>query len=275
MRHGALVLLGMLACLPQLRAAELAIVDVYFEDYDRRVVRQQVLPTGESIYLTFRIAGFRADDQRRIHLTYWLDCLDPQQVPITETFTKSIDTTLAPQDEKWRPKIDWSLVIPSFAPSGEYQVIIRVRDEIDKKEARQAMSFRVQGASIQPSSTLAIRDFEFSDAENGKPKPQPVFTPGTTLWARFRVVGFKISPEKELSIEEDLSVLDTEGKVLFSRPNAAVEKYKMFYPPRFLPASFNLDLDPKVKPGEYVIRLEVRDLLGKEEARHEAKFTVQ
>jgi hypothetical protein len=49
----------------------------------------------------------------------------------------------------------------------------------------------------------------------------------------------------------------------------------MFYPPRFLPASFNLDLDPKVKPGEYVIRLEVRDLLGKEEARHEAKFTVQ
>lgn len=275
MRRAALVLLGVLACLPELRAAELAIVDVYFEDYDRRVIRQQVLPAGESIYLTFRIAGFRADDQHRVHLTYWLDCLDPEQVPITETFTKSIETTLAPQDEKWRPKIDWSLVIPSFAPSGEYQVIIRVRDAIDKKETRQAMSFRVQGAAIQPSSTLAIRDFEFLDAENGKPKPQPVFTPGTTLWARFRVVGFKISPEKELSIEEDLSVLDTEGKVLFSRPNAAVEKYTMFYPPRFLPASFNLDLDPKVKPGEYVIRLAVRDLLGKEEARHEAKFTVQ
>lgn len=266
----------MLACLPVLRAAaDVNIVDVYFEDYDRRLIRQQVLPAGESIYLTFRIAGFRADDQHRVRLNYWLDCQDPDKVPITETYTQTIETSLSPQDEKWRPKIDWSVVIPSFAPTGEYQVTIRVRDELAQKETRQVMSFRVQGASVSPSDKLAVRDFEFSDAENGKPKPQPVFSPGSTLWARFRVVGFRLSPEKELSVEEDLSVLDAEGKVLFTRPNASVEKYKMFYPPRFLPASFNLDLEPKVKPGDYMIRLDIRDLLGKQEARYEAKFTVQ
>jgi hypothetical protein len=256
-------------------AADLAIVDVYFEDYDRTVVKRQDLPAGESIYVTFRIAGFRADDQHRIRLTYWLDCLDPQKAPLTETFTRSIETALAVEDERWRPKVDWSLVIPSFAPTGEYQVAIRVRDEIAQKEVRQAVPFHVRGVQMAPADKLEVRDFEFADSEQGQAKAEPVFSPGSTLWARFRVVGFKVSAEKELAVEEDLSVLNAEGKVLFTRPNSAVEKYHMFYPPRFLPAAFNLDLQADVKAAEYIIRLDIRDLLGKQEARFEAKFKIQ
>lgn len=256
-------------------APGLAIVDAYFEDYDRTLVREQQLRSGDTLYVTFHIAGYRPDDQHRVRLSYQIDCFDPQNVRLAETFSEKIEQTLAPEDEKWRPKINWSLGIPAFAPSGEYHVAIQVRDEIAGQEARHQMTFRVQGEAVEPSAALAVRNFEFADTEDGKPKTSPIYSRGSALWARFRVLGFRISDDKQISVEEDLGVLDAEGKVLFSKPQAAVEKYRMFYPPRFLTAAFNLELKRDLRPGEYTIRLDVRDLLGEQNTRFETKFTVQ
>jgi len=270
------VLLGAPAGLAQAtRGTELAIVDAFFEDADRTLVRQQQLPAGETLYLSFRIAGFRPDPHQRVRLTYWVDCADPQNAALAETFSEKIDATLAPQDENWRPKISWAVAVPASAPAGEYQVAIRVRDEIANREVRHQMPFKVRGQAVEPSETLVLRSFEFADTEGGKPKASPTFTRGSTLWARFRVVGYRVAPDKQIWLEQDLTVLDGEGKTLYSQPNAALEKYAIFYPPRFLPASFSLDLQPKLKPGEYTIRLDFRDRVGEQKARYEAKFTVK
>lgn len=258
----------------QSRGADLTIVDAFFEDYDRSIIREQKLRAGETLYLSFRVAGFKPDEKHRVKLGYWIDLVDPQDIRLTETMSDKIEQTLAPEDEKWRPKAEYSAVVPTYAPSGEYHVNILVRDEVAGKEVRQQMRFMVRGETIEPSETLAVRNFEFADSEDGKAKPTPAYTRGTTLWARFRVVGFRVSPDKRIHVEDDLSVLDPEGKVLFEKPQAAVENYTMYYPPRFLTASFNLELQPQVKPGDYILRLTIRDLLGKQETRHESKFTV-
>ena len=41
--------------------AKLAVVDAYFEDPDRRVVRSLVLNAGETCYFSFRVSGFKQD----------------------------------------------------------------------------------------------------------------------------------------------------------------------------------------------------------------------
>lgn len=256
-------------------AADLAIVDAFFEDPDRTLVRQQQLPAGDTLYLTFRIAGFRADDQHRVRLSYTIECLDPQNVPLAEPFSEKIETTLSPQDENWRPKVTWAVAVPASAPNGEYRVTIQVRDEIADREARHQMSFRVRGEAVEPSQELAVRNFEFADSEDGKPKASATYARGSTLWARFRVVGYRVAPDKQIWVEQDLTVLDDAGKALYSQPKAAVEKYAIFYPPRFLRASFSLDLQPKLKLGEYTIRLDFRDRVGEQTARYETKFTVK
>ena len=259
------------------RAADLAVVDAYFEDYDRMLVRQQRLTAGDTLYLTFRITGFqtdKTDNRDQVRLAYWIDCLDPQNVPLTETLNQKIEEKLRGQDANWRPKINWSLVIPSHAPSGEYRVNIRVRDEIASQEVRHRMNFRVRGETVEPSATLTVRNFQFADTEQGVPKPTATYLPGSTLWARFWVVGFRIGPEKQIWVEEDLAVLDEEGKVLYAKPRALVEKHRLFYPPRFVHATFSLNLEAQLRPGDYTIRLDVRDLLSEQTTRHEAKFTV-
>lgn len=269
------LLLLALLWLPIPALAQLQIQDAYFEDYDRRLVRDQKLPAGEALYLTFRIGGFKQDDQRNVRLSWFVDCLDPQGRPLAETTAEKIVQTLAPQDESWRPKVDWSLVIPNYAESGQYQVLIRVRDEMANTNAEKKMTFQVTGLSFEPSTSLAVRGFEFMDSEEGRSKISPVFSSGAMMWARFRVLGYKISPDKQVGVEVDLSILDLEGKVLYSRPQAAVEKHRMFYPPRFLTEIFSLQMPKAPKPFEYVLRLELRDLIGNQEAQYETKFTVQ
>lgn len=238
------------------------------------LVRQQRLTAGDILYLTFRIAGYSTDERNRVRLSYWIDCLDPQKVRVTETLSQTIEKRLARQDENWRPKVNWSLVIPSYAPSGDYRVNIRVRDEIAEQEASHQMDFRVRGESVEPSATLAVRNFQFADTEGGAPKPSPTYLPGSTLWAHFWVVGFRVGPDKQVWVEEDLAVLDEEGTVMYSNPQALVEKHRMFYPPRFLRATFSLDLHSQLQPGDYTIRLDIRDLLAQQNSRYEIKFSI-
>ncbi len=274
--HGYALLMAFALLRPvvAVAAGDVAVIDAYFEDADRAIVRQLQLSAGDPLYLSFRIAGFRADAKKQVRLTYWIDCLDPEKAPLAETFSEKIEQTLAPQDEKWTPKVVWSLGIPTYAPGGEYQVAIRVRDEIAGKEARHQMRFQVRGAPIDTAAALGVTNFEFADTEEGQAKEAPTFSPGSQLWARFRLVGFKVAPDKQISVEEDVTVLDSEGKVIFSRPQAMVENQRNFYPPRFLTAAFNLELQPKLRPGEYTIRLDIRDLVAQQNTRYETRFTV-
>ncbi len=276
---GRRILLLVLICLASgfrlpVAAADLSIQDAYFEDYDRVLVREQWLTAGDTLYLRFRIGGFQADRDDQVRLAYWIDCVDPKNVPLTETLSQKIEERLRRQDQDWRPKVNWSLVIPAFAPSGEYRVNILVRDEVAGQEVRHQVNFSVRGETVEPSATLTVRKFQFADTEYGTPKPSTTYLAGSTLWARYWLVGFRVGPEKQVWVEEDLTVLDAEGEVLYAKPKALVEKHRMFYPPRFLHATFSLDLQPDLRPGDYTIRLEIRDLLAEQNIRYEAKFTV-
>ncbi len=257
-----------------LAADKLNVVDAFFEEADGRVTRNFELVAGETLYFTFKIANFRTDDRQRVRLSYTVACTDPNSVPVVESDHQKVEAALEPQDEHWLPKANWSVVIPSYAPSGNYRVRVRVEDEIGKATTEYDTSFKVRGETIPPADKLAVRQFEFADAEGGPPKPDNVFHRGSTLWARFKLVGFRISPDKQYWVEYDLAVLDSAGRVLYSKADAAVEKHKQFYPPRVLPSAFDLDLQTSARPGEYTIRLTVRDRLGEQNQTHEAKFRI-
>ena len=268
------LLLAVLAALP-LAAQKLAVVDAFFEAPDGAVVRNLTLNAGDTNYFSFRVAGFKPDAKQHVSLTYRIEMLDPKGAPVVEPLSDKVDTNLAPQDESWRPKIPWQAVVPPYAPSGDYLLKVYVEDKNAKTDARFEAAFKVRGESLEPEEKLALRRFVFADAEYGPAKPDDAYHPGSTLWARFKITGFQVSKEKEYWVEHDLQVLDAAGKVLFSNPNASVEQHKDFYPPRVLTTTFNLDLQKGIKPGEYTIRLDVRDRLGEQALSHEAKFRIE
>ncbi len=257
-----------------LAAENFAIVEAYFEDYDHAVIRKLNADAGSPVYVSFKIAGFKRDPKDNVRLSYTIDCHDPFKTPLAESETGKISEALSPQDEKWRPKVNWNLTLPPHAPAGDYEVVIKARDEIGGGQTEHRMPFRVRGVVVTPETPLGITRFEFADSEDGPAKESPRFKPGSQLWARFRTVGLQPSPDKEVIMEEDVTVTDAAGKVMYSKPRAFAEKAKEFYPLRFLNSVFNLELQPKLKAGEYTIRIDARDIVAKKETSYEAKFTV-
>src|SRR5438876_9290000 len=92
-------ILLLLRTLPAVAVDKLSIVDAYFEDPERRIVRNLTLNAGETCYFTFRVAGFRPDAKQHIELEYRVQFLDPGGTPVVEDFHDKVEATLSPQDQ--------------------------------------------------------------------------------------------------------------------------------------------------------------------------------
>jgi len=182
-----------------------------------------------------------------------------------------IDTILGPRDEEWRPKINWTATVPASAPGGDYSFLVKVTDQAGGESAEKQVTLPVQGESIPPVSGLEIVELEYAPSERGPWSPTRYFTPADRVWARYKVAGFRVSPQNQVWVEQDLSVSDAAGNLITSQANAAVAKEQSFYPPRFIPTIFDLRLeDPR--PGEYTLRIDVRDLIGSQSVAMESSF---
>src|SRR5580704_10557982 len=102
-----LLLLAMTLVAPPAAVDKLSIVEAFFEDPERRVVRNLTLNAGETVYFTFKVAGFRADAKQHFNVAYRVQLLDPKGEPVAEDHSDTVEATLSPQDQNWLPKIDY------------------------------------------------------------------------------------------------------------------------------------------------------------------------
>ena len=264
---------------PQKSGSELRIVDVLFEDYSGGLSSRWEMRAGEEVSLSFRLEGFGrlpvvSQDEpgkQRVNLHYQIELADPQGVLVTPEGQGTVETTLGPQDAEWHPKINWSARVPFSAPSGSYRVRIRVNDRIANRESVKEVSFGVRGEPVPASNHLQVVQLEYSSSEGGPWNPERYFSPTEAIWVRYRIVGFGVSPEKQVWVEQDWTVLDEAGKVAVAQENAWVEKQQSFYPPRFLSTVFDLNLR-NPKPGKYTLRIDLRDRIGGQTASFESNF---
>ena len=94
------------------------------------------------------------------------------------------------------------------------------------------------------------------------------------MWATFYITGFQISADNSFDVHAELRLADQKGKVLFTF-DPQEEQGSPFYPRRWLPANFQLDLDEDVLPGQYSIVLFLEDRLGDQSLREEKPFRVR
>ncbi len=261
---------------------ELEITEVLFEDYDGWIGPRLDVEAGSNVVLSFRVEGFqrlpvRAGSglrEHRVHLSHHVELRDPLGVLVAPGEEGEIDTILGPRDEEWKPKINWSATVPSSAPGGDYQVEIRVTDRIAERDTRRRVTFRVRGEAVRPSDTLEIQRLEYARSERGPWFPSRTFSIADRIWARYKIVGYRVSPENQVWVEQDLAVLDAEDQVVISQLNASVQRDQSFYPPRFLPTVFEVELeDPQ--PGEYRLQVNVRDRIGQQSSFIESKFSLR
>lgn len=231
---------------------------------------------GETIFFSCQIEGYRVSPERRVHLAYEIQALDPQGVPVIEPIQSGLDTEVSPEDKQWKPKVRQPIPIPPLAPSGIYTIKISVNDDLVRATAAKQVSFEVRGHEVARSDTLAIRNLHFFRTEEDRePMSSPVYRPGETVWARFDITGYKFAARNEINTSYGVTVMAPSGKVLFTQPEAGTERSFSFYPKHYVPAAMSLSLQPNIRPGLYTVVITVRDQVGSQTLEFKGSFSVE
>jgi hypothetical protein len=232
--------------------------------------------SGETVHLSFNIAGYAiGEEDYHVRLSYRLDFEGPSGVRFALPQGGEIIEEVFPQDEKWMPIVRASPPLPPHGESGIYKVILTVFDRLaqDRKIIKEVPIF-VKGESVEVSKSLLIRNLSFSRTEDGEPLSEPIYPPGGTVWARFHITGFKVAEDNSFAVESSLEVLSAKDEVMFAFESQG-EKGAPFYPRRWLPAKFRLDLDSDLRAGEYVVLVSIHDKLRKNTYQQRHRFQVQ
>ena len=235
---------------------------------------------GETIHFSCQIEGYKKIEDKseveKLLVTYQVEARDSRGVLLQPVQEGKEGGTVAAEDKNWMPKIRESIVIPPLAESGEYKILVKVKDEIGQAAAEASTSFSVKGREVAPSDTLVVRNFRFLRAEeDGRALQVAAYRPGDPVWARFEMTGYKLAEANQFDIEYGLQVLRADGSVAYSEPQAATGNEKTFYPQRYQPGVLNLNLAKDQTPGEYTIMLTVRDNLGRQTYEMREKFSVE
>jgi hypothetical protein len=233
---------------------------------------------GQSVYLSFRVAGFAArGEDREVELTWTIDALDPAKRPIAQTVTGNLKVELAPEDKDWMPKVRYNVQVPPVPEPGTYTIAIVVEDKVAGKSTRTEQQFRVEGAAVPEAAALGVSNFRFQRTENdaaGMPEPA-TYRPGDVVWARFDVSGYKFGPRNKYDVRYGLALKDPNGKIVFTQPQAAADSDEGFYPKRFVSATFSVTLNKKVAAGEYTLAVTLSDGIGNQTAESAHTFRVE
>lgn len=231
---------------------------------------------GQFLFLSFEIGGYKVSDEHKIHLSTNVQAFDPKGIPLMEPAASTIDDTLAEEDKNWKPKVRAQILLPPLAGSGNYKILVSVKDDLSGSAATEALKFEVRGRDVPPSDTLIVRNFHFYRGENDRdPLPVAAYKPGDTLWARFDITGYKFGPGNSIDVDYGISVLAPDGRVLFKQEKSEEEKSSSFYPKAYVPCTMNLSLQSTIRPGQYTIVVTPRDHIGNQTYEAKANFTIE
>lgn len=233
---------------------------------------------GETVYLEFKLAGFKINKNYRMQAEYQIDFLGPSGARFSIPRTGEISEEIFPQDQGWLPVVRASPKLPQFAEPGAYKIVLTAVDRLAGNEAiRLEFPVFVRGENVETSETLLIRNLVFSREQGGEAIANPVYRAGDTVWARFHITGYFLAEDNSFDVESSLVVTVEEGKqnkTLF-RFESSGERGRPFYPRRWLPAEFRLDLDNDLSPGMYTVLISVRDKLGNTTYESRRLFSVK
>lgn len=231
--------------------------------------------SGELLYLSFRISGFRVVKDQ-IDLRWNLYATDPEGRLLEPPASGAIQAELSYEDKNWLPRVQYTLALPGQLPPGEYRIKIHVADELAEASTEQDVPFRVGGKPFPQVAALSILNLGFyGDEAEREPMATAVYRPGQTLIARFQVAGFALGDRNRFSVGYGLKVLNAQGDVLFVQEEAASDEGQPFYPRRLLNGMLTLSIAEGVQAGEYLLEVDVTDRVAGKTAAAQARFRVE
>lgn len=231
--------------------------------------------SGELLYLSFRIAGFRVVKDC-VDLRWQVFGVDPEGRLLAPPANGEIQEEVSFNDKDWLPKVQYTLALPGQLPPGPYKLKIRVSDEWAKASAEQEVEFKVGGKPLPAVKELTVLNLGFyRDELDREPMAEAAYRAGQTLVARFQVAGFELGAKNKFAVGYGLRILAPGGQAVFTQEEAASDEGEPFYPRRLLNGALTLNITEGVQAGEYTLVVVVRDKVGGKAAETGARFRVE
>ncbi len=209
------------------------------------------------VHTTFETVGFGVNQYGFPHLVVEISALDPQGLLLFEPVVEEILKPAGKQDS-----IDGfhDFKLPSYAPSGDYSVHIKVRDKVKAAEHLFKQTFRVEGGPTEAPKGLELRECKFSATEGGAPAKPLIVKPGEKVHSTCKVAGMRFRGTR-MDVQISVQVAGPSGKIIHEKPDLIVLKESFFYhPPVFFEdISAWVALPPDAVPGKYIWRYTVTD----------------
>lgn len=230
---------------------------------------------GEVLYLGYRIAGYSVKDDA-VDLRWQMYLTDPDGLLLAPIEQGALKEEVTSHDKDWLPRVEQAVPLPPQLYAGDYAIHLRVSDEVAQATVEETVPFRVRGRAKKPRAGVLIRGLRFYRGEDDpEPADPAVYRPGAAVWARFEIAGYQIGEKNAFDVEYGLAVYRPTGELLFEQPVAAEEHDAPFYPKLWLMGGFNLNLGADLSPGEYTVKVQVRDKLAKKTGEQAAVFRVE
>jgi hypothetical protein len=280
----AAVLVLASGCIAVAADKPLAIVHPVFsrsEDGPPEASDEDFVP-GETLYFSCQAEGYRKVDKpddygkQNVSLKLQIEVRDKNGALLKPVKEDKIETTVTQEDKDWKPKFSDTIIVPPLADTGEYEVLVKLSDELAKTTFEKRAVFHIKGRDVAPSDTLTVRNFRFlRNEEDGRPLTVAAYRPGDSVWAKFDMTGYKFGEKNQVDIEYGLTVLREDGSVAYSEPQAANQKIQTYYPQRYQPGELNLNLAKDQPLGKYTIVLTLHDNLGQQMYETRETFSVE
>ena len=265
---------AVLCAAPALQLVQTSVIDI--DGGPANPVSFEYRP-GQVVYFTCRVSGYTQDKEQQVRLAYTVQAFDARGVAIADVSKDNLTAEVTAQDKEWRPKIDAAISLPSLLFSGEYKIIAKAEDLVSKTSAELTVPFKVRSHDdVEPSETLAVRAFRFlRNEEDTRPAEHAAYRPGDHLWAKFAIVGFRAGPGNKVDVSYVTSVLGADGKTLWTQPEPAVEQEDSFYPKPYIQAEMGIEIQARIKPGQYQLMVQAKDVIGKQTCEVKQAFTIE
>lgn len=220
---------------------------------------------GETVYLSFRVSGFETkekdDEFQSLALEYKISIEDPEGLAAAPPQAGKFTTDIRREDRQWEPKIRREIRLPDHAIRGKYKVAVWVKDATSGEEATSVVSFPVRNRHVEEAAELTARNFGFYRSEDDRrPLTQLIYHKGDSVFVRMDVTGYMRGDKNAFDVEYGLKLTGPDGKPVVDQPQAAREASPGgFYPRRWLPVAFRLDLPADPLKGAYSLVVEIRD----------------
>ena len=213
---------------------------------------------GEQIFIRLSVHGLKVTDGK-ISAAVDLGVLGPhgdQHMARKDAATSANPRTAMTAARVGRYPVQLPLLLPSLAPTGTYQIVLRARDLHGKKQVQRQLKIKLEGTAPKPFGRFKVDDLEV--------RPGDTFGTGRSYHLTLKVGGIK--PEKvrervyRVRVKGGLTLRDLSGKVVFQDKTLFSLQREMTYRPLRLLIPGKWTVPAKLRGGLYDLGVSVESL---------------